>query len=91
MIEARVKAGLERAKQEQMAGKVRRDARAGASEAIGRPRATEAAIRECWRRSESVVFCRRIRTRHSSGIGGARDVAARVMLATATMCTSRRS
>ena len=40
---------------------------------------------------KSVVFCRRIRARHSRGIGGAMDVAARVMLATATMCTSPRS
>jgi len=49
MIQARVKAGLERAKQEQMAGKVRRDARGRRRKAIGRPRisnATEAAIRE---------------------------------------------
>ena len=49
MIQARVKAGLERAKQEQMAGKVRRDARGRRLKAIGRPRvsnATEAAIRE---------------------------------------------
>ena len=45
----RVKAGLERAKQEQIAGKVRRDARGRRLKAIGRPRvssATEAAIRE---------------------------------------------
>jgi len=49
MIQARVKAGLERAKQEQMAGKVRRDVRGRRLKAIGRPRvssATEAAIRE---------------------------------------------
>ena len=50
MIQARVKAGLERAKQEQMAGKVRRDARGRRLKAIGRPprvsSATEAAIRE---------------------------------------------
>ena len=49
MIQARVKAGLERAKQEQIAGKVRRDARGRRLKAIGRPRvssATEAAIRE---------------------------------------------
>ena len=52
MIQARVKAGLERAKQEQMAGKVRRDARGRRLKAIGRPRGgvlsstTEAAIRE---------------------------------------------
>jgi DNA invertase Pin-like site-specific DNA recombinase len=49
MIQARVKAGLERAKQEQMSGKVRRDARGRRLKAIGRPRisgATEAAIRE---------------------------------------------
>ena len=49
MIQARVKAGLERAKQEQMAGKVRRDARGRRLKAIGRPKvsaATEAAIRE---------------------------------------------
>ena len=37
MIQARVKAGLERAKQEQMAGKVRRDARGRRLKAIGRP------------------------------------------------------
>ena len=37
MIQARVKAGLERAKQEQMAGKVRRDARGSRLKAIGRP------------------------------------------------------
>ena len=45
-----MKAGLERAKQEQMAGKVRRDARGRRLKAIGRPprvsSATEAAIRE---------------------------------------------
>ena len=49
MIQTRVKAGLERAKQEQMAGKVRRDARGRRLKAIGRPRvssATEVAIRE---------------------------------------------
>ena len=50
MIQAWVKAGLERAKQEQMAGKVRRDARGRRLKAIGRPprvsSATEAAIRE---------------------------------------------
>jgi len=38
MIQARVKAGLERARQEQMAGKVRRDAHGGRLKAIGRPR-----------------------------------------------------
>ena len=49
LIQARVKAGLERAKQEQMAGKVRRDARGRRLKAIGRPRVssvTEAAIRK---------------------------------------------
>ena len=43
-----MKAGLERAKQEQIAGKVRRDARGRRLKAIGRPRvssATEAAIK----------------------------------------------
>jgi hypothetical protein len=38
MIQARVKAGLERAKQEQMAGKVRRDAHGRRLKAIGRPK-----------------------------------------------------
>ena len=42
MIQARVKAGLERAKQEQMAGKVRRDARGRRLKAIGRPRVSSA-------------------------------------------------
>jgi DNA invertase Pin-like site-specific DNA recombinase len=49
VIQARVKVGLERAKQEEMAGRVRRDARGRRLKAIGRPRvssATEAAIRE---------------------------------------------
>jgi DNA invertase Pin-like site-specific DNA recombinase len=49
MIQARVKAGLERAKREQQAGMVRRDPRGRRLKAIGRPRisaATETAIRE---------------------------------------------
>jgi DNA invertase Pin-like site-specific DNA recombinase len=49
MIQARVKVGMERAKAEQLAGVVRRDAQGRKLKAIGRPKvspATEAAIRK---------------------------------------------
>jgi DNA invertase Pin-like site-specific DNA recombinase len=69
MIVSRVKSGMERAKAEQAAGKVRKDANGNAKKAIGRPKlekATEAAI---WQRLTSGVGMLKVAAEMGVGSG----------------------